>query len=45
MPLTNEMAKIKKAMLKTYGKEKGEEVFYAWENKHKQMKKKYGRKR
>jgi len=40
MPLTKKMKKVKKAMSKTYGKEKGEDVFYAWENKHKNEKKK-----
>lgn len=33
MPLTKKGAKIKKAMTKTYGKKKGEEVFYASQNK------------
>lgn len=31
MPLTKKGEKIKKAMIKQYGKEKGEEVFYACE--------------
>ena len=35
MPLTKKGKKIKKAMEKTYGKEKGEKVFYATENKGK----------
>jgi len=33
MPLTEKGRKIKTAMLKHYGKEKGERVFYASENK------------
>jgi len=33
MPLTKKGTKIKKAMEKTYGKKKGEEVFYASQNK------------
>ena len=33
MPLTKKGAKVKKAMAKTYGKKKGEKVFYAAENK------------
>jgi hypothetical protein len=33
MPLTKKGAKIKKAMEKTYGKERGDRVFYAAENK------------
>jgi hypothetical protein len=33
MPLTKKGEKIKKAMQKQYGKKKGEEVFYAAENK------------
>ena len=32
MPLTKKGAKIKKAMEKTYGKAKGDRVFYASEN-------------
>lgn len=35
MPLTKKGGKIKKAMEKTYGKKKGEQVFYASENKGK----------
>jgi hypothetical protein len=35
MPLTKKGAKIKKAMKKTYGAKKGEQVFYATENKGK----------
>ena len=35
MPLTEKGEKIKGAMEKTYGKEKGEEVFYASKNKRK----------
>lgn len=33
MPLTAKGKKIKAAMVKEYGKKKGEEVFYASENK------------
>ena len=33
MPLTKKGEKIKKAMEKQYGKKRGEEVFYAAENK------------
>ena len=33
MPLTKKGAKIKAAMTKEYGEEKGEEVFYASANK------------
>lgn len=33
MPLTKKGEKIKKAMVKEYGKEKGKQVFYASENK------------
>ena len=33
MPLNKKGKKIKKAMEKEYGKEKGERVFYASENK------------
>lgn len=33
MPLTNKGVKIKSAMMKEYGKKKGEKVFYASENK------------
>ena len=33
MPLTKKGEKIKRAMTKQYGKEKGEKVFYASENK------------
>lgn len=35
MPLTKKGKKIKKAFEKEYGKEKGEKVFYATENKGK----------
>lgn len=35
MPLTKLGKRIKKSMKKTYGKNKGERVFYAWENKNK----------
>lgn len=35
MPLNKKGKKIKKAMEKTYGKKKGEKVFYASENKGK----------
>lgn len=33
MPLTKKGKKIKKAMQRTYGKDKGEDVFYASQNK------------
>lgn len=33
MPLTAKGKKIKKAMVEEYGKERGEQVFYASENK------------
>ena len=33
MPLTKKGEKIKRAMVKQYGKKKGEQVFYASENK------------
>jgi hypothetical protein len=33
MPLTTKGKKVKKAMVKTYGKKAGEKVFYATENK------------
>lgn len=33
MPLTKKGRKIKRAMKKTYGKKKGERVFYAAQNK------------
>jgi len=33
MPLTKKGSKIKKAMQEQYGKKKGEEVFYASQNK------------
>lgn len=35
MPLTTKGKKMKRAMEKTYGKEKGEQVFYSTENKKK----------
>jgi len=35
MPLTKKGAKIKRQMQKTYGGKKGEQVFYATENKGK----------
>ena len=35
MPLTKKGKKIKSAMVKEYGKEKGEDVFYATEKKWK----------
>lgn len=35
MPLTKKGKKVKAAMKKQYGKEKGEQVFYATENKGK----------
>ena len=33
MPLTKKGEKIKRAMVKQYGKEKGKKVFYASQNK------------
>lgn len=46
MPLTKKGRKIKKAMQEEYGAEKGERVFYAYENKHKKAGvKKGGRKK
>lgn len=51
MPLTAKGKKIKKAMEKEYGKKKGDEVFYASQNKgnikgtHKARKKSTRRKR
>lgn len=33
MPLTKKGTKIKKAMEKEYGKDKGEKIFYASQNK------------
>jgi len=35
MPLTEKGRKTKAAMIKEYGKKKGEQVFYAYENKMK----------
>ena len=35
MPLTKKGSKVKAAMRKEYGEKKGEEVFYAYENKYK----------
>lgn len=35
MPLTKKGKKIKRAMVKEYGKKKGERIFYATENKGK----------
>ena len=35
MPLTKKGKKIKKAMAKTYGKKKGQQVFHATKNKRK----------
>lgn len=35
MPLTKKGRKIKKAMMEEYGSKKGEQVFYATENKGK----------
>ena len=35
MPLTNKGKKVKTAVEKTYGKKRGERVFYAIENKGK----------
>ena len=50
MPLTKKGRKIKRAMVKQYGKEKGERVFYASQNKgtikgtHRKRNKKRGKK-
>ena len=44
MPLTKSGKKIKKSMAKTYGKKKGEQVFYATMNKNK-MKSKWENKK
>lgn len=38
MPLTKEGQKTLRSMQKTYGKDKGESVFYAWLNKNKKGK-------
>lgn len=38
MPLTKKGKKLKKVFEKEYGKKKGDKVFYAYENKHKEMK-------
>ena len=35
MPLTTKGKKVKMAVEKTYGKKRGEKVFYAMENKNK----------
>ena len=35
MPLTEAGKKTKAAMIKQYGKKKGTQVYYAYENKHK----------
>lgn len=35
MPLSKTGKKIKKNFIEEYGKEKGEKIFYAWENKTK----------
>lgn len=35
MPLTKKGKKVKKAMQKSYGKKKGEKIYYATENKGK----------
>lgn len=40
MPLTAKGRKVKAAMMKQYGKKKGEQVFYASENKNKKKKSK-----
>lgn len=39
MPLTKAGKKTKAAFIKQYGKEKGERLFYAYENKNKKNKK------
>ena len=39
MPLTKTGKKILKAFEEEYGKKKGDRIFYAWEKKHKFVKK------
>jgi hypothetical protein len=34
MPLNKDFAKIKRNMLKEYGKGRGERIYHAWVNKH-----------
>lgn len=38
MPLTKEMQELKKKFEEEYGTPKGDNIFYAWENKHKKKK-------
>jgi hypothetical protein len=40
MPLTKVGKQIKRNFIKEYGLRKGTSIFYAWENKHKGVKKK-----
>lgn len=44
MPLNDKQKKVKRAMKKEYGDKKGEQVFYAWENKQKSKAKRKGKK-
>lgn len=44
MPMTKKGRKMKAAMTKTYGKAKGEQVYYAMENKKKGLARKRGKK-
>ena len=44
MPLTKSGRKVKRAMAKTYGKKKGEKVFYATMNKRKKGSSKWHKK-
>lgn len=39
MPLTKKGSKLKNIFEKEYGKKKGDNIFYAYENKHKELKK------
>lgn len=38
MPLTSKGKKMKREFEKEYGKKKGDQVFYSYENKHKNSK-------
>lgn len=37
MPLNRRLRKVKRNMEQEYGKEKGEKVFFAWENKQRKL--------
>lgn len=39
MPLTKKGTKLKKIFEKEYGKKKGDNIFYAYENEHKGIRK------